>query len=384
MLTLIRQARVFAPRDLGRMDVLVAGEKIVALAPHLESWSQGPQMEVIPAGDYLLTPGLIDQHVHLVGGGGGAGFASRGPELRFSEAMLAGTTTVVGVLGVDQIGRNLESLLAKTHSLTGRGMTAKMYTGGFDWQDQLTGSAQRDIYLVDNVIGAKAAVADKRALQPSLPELSRLLAATVAAGGLTGKAGVLHVHLGDLPGGLELLAQAVEHSGVAITQVVPTHVNRSSAVLEQAGPWLARGGRVDFSTSFAPSPQRDAVKTSQAVGRLLDRGIALDRLTISTDGNSVPTLGGLDQARRVPLSQLLEEVRDLVNGQCLALSDALCLVTSNVAQGLGLAAKGRIAPGCDADLLLLEPDGLALAWVMARGRVMVREGRLADPSALDV
>jgi beta-aspartyl-dipeptidase (metallo-type) len=54
----------------------------------------------------------------------------------------------------------------------------------------------------------------------------------------------------------------------------------------------------------------------------------------------------------------------------------LPLVTTNPARMLKLAGKGRIAAGCDADVLVLE-RGLAIREVIARGQRMVIEGEPA-------
>ena len=57
----------------------------------------------------------------------------------------------------------------------------------------------------------------------------------------------------------------------------------------------------------------------------------------------------------------------------LPLEEALLPFTRNVAEFLGLEHKGRIAPGCDADFLVLTDD-LKIHEVWAKGRQMVREG----------
>jgi beta-aspartyl-dipeptidase (metallo-type) len=52
---------------------------------------------VLDAGDNIVTPGLVDVHVHLTGGGGEMGFQSRTPEARLSELINAGITTGASV-----------------------------------------------------------------------------------------------------------------------------------------------------------------------------------------------------------------------------------------------------------------------------------------------
>ena len=54
-------------------------------------------------------------------------------------------------------------------------------------------------------------------------------------GGMLGqKAGVLHCHLGDGPRKLEYLFRLITETEIPITQVIPTHVNRNSELLDEA------------------------------------------------------------------------------------------------------------------------------------------------------
>jgi beta-aspartyl-dipeptidase (metallo-type) len=75
------------------------------------------------------------------------------------------------------------------------------------------------------------------------------------------------------------------------------------------------------------------------------------------------------------ISSLHQEVRDLVRSG-FGLEEILPLVTVHPARRLGIdRIKGRIEVGLDADLVLLDEE-LNVDWVMARGRVMVADGRV--------
>ena len=87
---------------------------------------------VLDAAGRRVIPGLIDQHVHITGGGGESGFTSRVPELRFSDSVKAGVTTLVGLLGTDSRTRNVQNLLAKTKALNEEGITAYCLTGAYE------------------------------------------------------------------------------------------------------------------------------------------------------------------------------------------------------------------------------------------------------------
>ena len=93
---LIRGAEVYAPEYLGKKDVLVAGGKIERIADHLPDYEGA---EVIDGEGKILTPGIIDRHVHITGGGGEGSFHTQAPPVQLSRLLLGGVTTVVGVLG---------------------------------------------------------------------------------------------------------------------------------------------------------------------------------------------------------------------------------------------------------------------------------------------
>ena len=106
--------------------------------------------------DKILIPGIIDQHVHITGGGGEGGPSTRVPESNLSDFISSGVTTVLGILGTDGISRSLENLYAKAKALNEDGITCYIETGSYAYPSPtLTGSVERDIYLIDLCIGAK-------------------------------------------------------------------------------------------------------------------------------------------------------------------------------------------------------------------------------------
>ena len=125
MITILRNAEVYAPERLGVRDVLLVGGKIAAVREHV-SLNAGGAVEVreIEAGGKALVPGFIDSHVHLLGGGGEGGFSTRTPEASLTDLTKAGVTTVVGCLGTDGVARDPVSLLAKARGLDEEGITA--------------------------------------------------------------------------------------------------------------------------------------------------------------------------------------------------------------------------------------------------------------------
>ncbi len=74
---------------------------------------------------------------------------------------------------------------------------------------------------------------------------------------------------------------------------------------------------------------------------------------------------------------LLEQVRACVLEHRFPLERVLPHVTANTAAVLRLPAKGNIAEGADADVLVLDADSLDLLEVVAGGRRLVKDRRPA-------
>ena len=130
MFTLITGGSVFAPEKRSRKDILIAGRVIAAIADRIDLPSEF-KPRIIRAKGKIITPKFVDLHVHLLGGGGEAGPWSRTPEITLSKIIRAGVTTVVGLLGTDDVSRRPETLLAKAMQLEQEGVSAFIYTGSY-------------------------------------------------------------------------------------------------------------------------------------------------------------------------------------------------------------------------------------------------------------
>lgn len=381
-LKLFKNARLLSPHDLGRQDLLVAGNKIAAIAPQLSQGDSNFPIEVIDASDFYLTPGLVDSLVHFIGGGGEGGFASRTPEMMLTDATLAGVTTAIGVLGTDATTRTLSNLLAKAWALETEGISTWCHTGSYQVPCRtLLGSITDDLMLIDKFIGVgEIAISDHRSSQPTLEELRKVAAQARVGGMLAGKSGIVSVHVGSGASLLQPLHQAVAGTELALRQFYPTHINRNQALLDAGFAFAAAGAVIDFTTSTTSYDlQHGEIAAAEALAQAINRGIDSSQLTMSSDGNaSLPIfdssgkLLGLEVGK---ISSLWQSARSAVLDWRLPLPLVLATVTSSPASILGLAQKGRLQPGLDADLLLIRCDDLAIDSVFAKGRSLVRAGK---------
>lgn len=377
-LLLIRDADVYAPETIGRRHLLLGGGRVLAISETPMDVPASLQTTMIDLGGQRLIPGLIDGHVHVTGGGGEAGFATRVPALPLSSFTSTGVTTVIGLLGTDDVARGTRDLVATINGLREQGLSAWAHSGGYHLPPTtLTGSVRSDLVFIDCLIGVgEIAISDHRSSQPTLDELLRIASEAHVSGLMTGKAGILHLHLGDGPRGLDLIRRALDQSELPARVFQPTHVNRRKALFDEALELAQRGCTVDI-TAFPVADDEDAWSAADALLRYLDSGAPNDKVTISSDaGGCLPCFDGdghicsMDVGKSGAMLATLTEL--LTRG--LPLEQALPAFTSNVAKLLRLSDKGRIAIGADADLVALDADGNA-NLVIARGRVHVRDGK---------
>lgn len=378
---IIKNVNVYAPEKLGKKDLLIAGYKICQISDNLdipENW----EVEVIDGEGLIATPGFIDSHVHILGGGGEGGFANRTPEATLSGLTRWGITTVVGCLGTDGYGRDLTALIAKIKGLREQGITAYGYTGNYQIPVRtLTGSITQDIMVVDEFIGTgEIAISDHRSSQPTYDEFLRVCADTRLGGILSGKAGIINIHLGDSPRKMDMILRAIEETEIPSTQFLPTHVNRNAALFDQAVEYAKLGGTVDFTGNEDIDywvTVSDEVRVCDGIKRMLDEGISSDLFTISSDGQgSLPLFSADGQFLGIGMGQsscLLKEVRECVQRGNIPLEIAIKAITANPARVLCLDTKGQIKDGFDADLCLMTED-LNIHTVIAKGQVMVKDG----------
>jgi beta-aspartyl-dipeptidase (metallo-type) len=377
----IRNAEVYAPRAMGLRNLLLGGGKILWMGanpelPELPGALRGVATTLDLAGARLI-PGLIDAHVHVTGGGGEAGFHTRVPPVPLTRFTMSGVTSVVGLLGTDDVARGSGELLASVYALREQGLNAWCYTGGYHLPPTtLTGGVRADLVFIEAFLGiGEVAISDHRSSQPTYDELLRLAGEAHVAGLMTGKAGILHLHLGDGPRGLELVRRALQESELPARVFNPTHVNRRRALFEEAVT-LARAGATVDVTAFPVAAGEDAYSAADAVIRYAASGAPAERITVSSDaGGCLPCFDGEGRVCKMDVGSagaLMGTLRELL-ARGMPLEQALAPFTSNPARLLRLGGKGAISVGGDADLVALEASG-AVQHVIVRGQVHVQGG----------
>ena len=272
-------------------------------------------------------------------------------DVLLSDITRAGVTTVIGMLGTDCLTRDVETLVAKARALSSEGITAYALTGGYVVPPMtLTGPVARDIYFLDSVLGVgEVAISDHRSSQPTTTDLAKLIAESRQGGLLSDKAGTVVIHVGGGPGGMRPIVEVLTSTGIPATQVLPTHVNRSAEMLQEATDYALQHGAVDVTAGIAPELGfTGAIKPSRAIKHLLDAGVSVDRVTMSTDGNgNMPVHDADGTLIRMDVAQVMtlyDQTRDLIQQEGVPIDVAILPVTDNVARAFRLQTKGRLAP----------------------------------------
>ena len=380
MMKFIQNIDVYAPQHLGQKDVLTVNDKIVKItdAGTIQDVTLFPELEIVDGTGKILTPGFIDCHVHVLGGGGEGGFANRTPEATMEGLTKFGVTTVVGCLGTDGIGRDMCALVAKTKGLNEQGMTAYCYTGSYQIPVRtLTDSITKDIMMIQEIIGTgEIAISDHRSSQPTFEEFARVAADTRLGGVLSGKAGIINVHLGDSLRCMDLIERVIDETEIPAFQFLPTHVNRNEMLFRKAITYALKGGAVDFTGNEDIDYWEticDEVRVCNGMKRMLDAGVNPNRITISSDGQgSLPIYNKQGEFLGMGVGQsscLLKEVKECVERTDIPLEIALSAITSNPAETLNLKGKGKIEEGNDADLCILDQK-LQITEVIAKGKTV--------------
>lgn len=377
---LIKNVDVYNPEKKGKKDIFIAGNKIVDIKDNINL--DFKNLKKIEGSNLIATPGLIDSHVHILGGGGEGGFHKRTPDIKLSTIIKAGVTTLVGCLGTDGIARSMESLVAKAKSLKHYGLSVFLYSGSYQLPPTtLTDNIMKDIMFIDEIIGAgEIAISDHRSSQPSFNELKKFISNVRRAGILSNKCGIINFHLGDSKKGLEPIMNIVKETEIPITQFYPTHINRNPKLFKEGIEFAKKGGFIDFTTSTTKKfLELGEVEAPLAIKKSLNAGVGIEQLTMTSDGQgSLPdfdkngNLVGLSIGTSI---SLLNSVIKAINKYDISIENAFKTVTLNPAKILKLNNKGEIKINKDADIVLFNKD-FTIKYVISNGSLMIGNSKL--------
>ena len=382
MLKVIKNIEVYDPEYLGKKDIVILSDKIEGLYDSVNIPKDFINIQVIDGEGMIAVPGFIDCHVHIIGGGGEGGFRTRTPELQLSSIIKGGITTLVGCIGTDGVCRDMKGLESKAHALCEEGVTCYCYTGSYDVPvNTITKTIKSDLLLIDKVIGVgEIALSDHRSSQPTYEQFVNIVAQARVGGLLSGKAGIVNVHLGNGKRMIEYITRLINETEIPANQIIPTHMGRSRELFEAGINHAKAGGQIDLTTSSDPQHLEEGeVRAGEGLKKLLDAGVDIEKITFSSDGNgSMPLFdenGELKGLGICSVESLFNEVKEAIK-LGVPLEKAIRVITSNVANVLKLSHKGFISTGKDADIILLDKKNLDINSVISRGNILMDNKKL--------
>lgn len=381
MVTILENVHVYTPENKGIKSVLIVRDKFEGLYDELELNSSTIKVNRVNCEGKFMFPGFIDNHVHILGGGGEGGFSTRTPEIKFTDLTKAGITTVVGCIGTDDVCRDMKTLIAKVKELESNGISAYCYTGSYSIPVKtITNSIKEDLMLLNDVIGVgEIALSDHRSSQPTYDSFVNLVSQARVGGLLSGKSGIVNVHIGGGARRMDMLFSLIRNTEIPPTQLLPTHVNRTEDLFKMGVEYIKEGGYIDFTTSSDEEfLENGELTASEGLKKILDMNLPISHVTFSSDGNgSMPNFNEKRELIGLKLcnvSSLYGEVKKAILNKGISIELALSTITSNVAKILKLKDKGEIKSGNIADFVLVNKENLEIEEVYAKGEKVVEDG----------
>lgn len=383
MITVIENIDVYAPENLGRKQVVIVGDKFEGIYDKINIPDDFVNIHIVNGKGKVMMPGFIDNHVHILGGGGEEGFSTRTPEVKFTDLTTSGITTVIGCLGTDNVCRGMAELVAKTKVLTEEGISAYCYTGSYEIPVKtLSKSIKEDLMLINEVIGVgEIAISDHRSSQPSIEELLRVLSEARVGGLLSGKCGIVDMHVGSGKRKIDMLFSIIKDTEIPASQILPTHINRSTELFEEGIRYVKEGGYIDLTTSSNPDYMEPGeIRASEGLAKLYKMNIPIEHITFSSDGNgSMPLFDKNHKSVGIGIcsvKSLYEEVKNAVLSYKVPLESAIKVITSNAAELFKLSNSGRIKSKFNADFVMANEKTLEITDVFAKGKFLVKDNEV--------
>ena len=151
--------------------------------------------------------------------------------------------------------------------------------------------------------------------------------------------------MGDGKDRFKHLLEVIDRSDLPIEEFVPTHANRNPELFEEAIAYCLRGGYIDLT-----SGEKAGIPVPEAVEKLIDKKVDLNKVTVSSDANGSSPDGGVNR-----IATLYEDIINCITDKGIDTETAFRLVTENVAKVLKIyPQKGTLKEGSDADILITD------------------------------
>lgn len=371
---LIRGANVVLPTGIDRVDVLIADGRIEAIEEHIHHRVD----EEIDATGLHLLPGLIDDQVHFREPGlehkedlaSGSRACAKGGITTFLEMPNTRPTTTT----VERLHQKLD--LAATKSRVNYGFYIGATAENLD-QLQLAqrtpgikifiGSSTGDLLVDDQVALERIFAETTLPICAHCEDEATVRANSARLGG--GQEVADHSRIRDEKAAVIATSRAIElarrhrhrfhvlHVSTAgeceLLRDRPAWVSAEACphhLLFDVGDYQQLGTRVQMNPSIKTAADRDALWAALADGRI--EVIATDHAPHTLEEKALPypqSPSGLPAVENV-LALMLDQV---ARGRC-TLEQVVTWTATNPARIWDLAGKGQIAPGADADLVLVD------------------------------
>lgn len=363
-ITIIRSTRIPTISDSLQKDIIIIGDKIFDITKPNDFFYSNLSIREIDGSKLIALPGLVDPHVHILGGGGASGYESFVEGCSAKDLWENGITSVVGCLGFDSTSKSLISLVRKTKSLSSEGIGAYCLVGGFNFPAlTITGNIRSDMLTILEVVGGgELALGDFRGSFMSDEQLATYAVECFTGGMLSGKAGILQVHLGQDAEILSKLRRVSKKFLVPLSVFHVLHINRNKEIFEASAEFAKAGGYIDITTHL---PGDGTISPKESVLRLINMGVPEEHITLSTDGFSGIAICRGDNKTYIPspVDGLLDTAIELVK-ENISINSVWKFVSKNAAIIYALSGRGSFN---SADILLFDLELGNLKGVILSG-----------------
>ncbi|HEX6467143.1 MAG TPA: N-acetylglucosamine-6-phosphate deacetylase [Terriglobales bacterium] len=380
MKTAITAATLFTPLEEIDSPVVIMEEgSIVAAGPRAAIEIPGNARHLDFPG-LVLAPGFIDVHIH-----GGSGHDVMEPDdsaLAAIESGMAahGVTSYLPTTVTAPEERILRALEHLGKAVSGKSAGSRRSRPiGIHLEGPFISHAKRGVHPPENLVAPTAKIFDKYwqasagaiRMMTIAPELPGALETITAARKLGVRSSIGHSDA--------TYKQALEGIGAGASHA--THTFNAMRPLDHREPGIL--GAVLSDDRISADIIADGVHTDPSIVKLFLRAKGAERAVLITDAISATgmpdgryMLGAFEVEVRGDRCEfqgklagsvltLDRAVRNVMSFAGWRLQQAVQLATLNPARMIGVAGKkGSIAPGCDADLVLLTPEGKVVKTVI--------------------